>query len=303
MLAEPGLPIADTAQDSEPVSGLALRSDPVSGLTTVPAEQDGPTTLGDPYLALPDPGPTTTEPATEPVPVAAVEKETAPVGPDHSPLDFEPELVAIEESDPLPLLAGEASATEPVVLYTEKEEYSYQPYVLVETLEGTLQNAAANALSILVDEAHSWSTAVEGEGLVGTTFAGLFYGENAGHSPASEPNGETRSSSTGTGPEWPLQDTGPTTGLPLHAAGGKLLLPVGRTGRRRCRRPAVLCFCLRLDPAATRVQALVELLRAAETKLGAATPPGAARVTPLWYTPRSPDNEPRCSPTRTSVLR
>jgi hypothetical protein len=203
----------------------------VSGLTTVPAEQDGPTTLGDPYLALPDPGPTTTEPATEPLPVAAVEKETAPVDPGHSPLDLEPEPVAIEESDPLPLLAGEASATEPAVLYTEKEEYSYQPYVLVETLEGTLQNTAANALGILVDEALSWSTAVEGEGFVGTTFAGLFYGENAGHSPASEPNEETRSSSTGTGPEWPLQDSGPQPVSPFTPpTGSSYSLSGGQVG-------------------------------------------------------------------------
>jgi hypothetical protein len=231
VLAEPGLPIGDTAQDSKPVSGSALRSDPVSGLTTVPVEQDGPTTLGDPYLAPPDPGPTTTEPAPEPVPVAAVEKETAPVDPDHSPLDFEPEPVAIEESDPLPLLAGEASATERAVLYTEKEGYSYQPYVLVETLEGTLQNAAANASGILVDEALSWSTAVEGEGLVGTTFAGLFYGENAGHLPASEPNGETRSSSTGTGPEWPLQDSGPQPVSPFTPpAGSSYSLSGGQVG-------------------------------------------------------------------------
>ncbi len=230
-LAEPGLPIGDTGQDSEPVSRSALRSDPVSGLTTVSAEQDGPTTLGDPYLALPGPGPTTTESATEPLPVAPVDQETAPVDPDLSPLDLEPGPVAIEESNPLSLLTGEASAAEPAVLYTEEEEYSDLPYVLVETLEGTLQNATANALGVLVDEALSWSTAVEGEGFVGTTFAGLFYGENAGHSPASEPDGETISSSTGTGPEWPLQDSGPQPVSPFTPpAGSSYSLSGGQVG-------------------------------------------------------------------------
>jgi hypothetical protein len=190
-------------------------------LTTVSAEQDGPTTLSDPYLALPGPGPTTTESAAEPLPVA----------PDLSPLDLEPEPVAIEESNPLSLLTGEASAAKPAVLYTEEEEYSDLPYVLVETLEGTLQNATANALGVLVDEALSWSTAVEGEGLVGATFAGLFYGENAGHSPASEPAGETRSSSTGTGPGWPLHDSGPQPVSPFAPpAGSSYSLSGGQVG-------------------------------------------------------------------------
>jgi hypothetical protein len=40
-----------------------------------------------------------------------------------------------------------------------------------------------------------------------------------------------------------------TTGLPLHAAGGKLLLPIGWTGRRQHRRSAALRFGLRSDPA------------------------------------------------------
>ena len=101
-LAEPGLPMGDALPDPEPVSGSALRTDPVPGLTTVPAEQDNPSTPVDLYLALPDPRSTTSESATELVTVAPIDQETAPapVDPHRSPLDLELEPVAIEERIP-----------------------------------------------------------------------------------------------------------------------------------------------------------------------------------------------------------
>jgi hypothetical protein len=229
-LAEPGPPVGDALPDTEPSSGSAIRFDPVSGSTTVPAEQDGPKTPVDTYLALPDPRPTTSEPVIEPAP--------GPVDPDRSPLDLEPEPVAIEESNPLPLLTREAPAAEPAVLYMGEQEDSYLPYVLgtsvagaVESLEGTLESAAANALDVLVDEALSWPAAEEGEGLIDTTLAGLFYGEEAGHGLASEPGGETKSSPTGTGPEWPLQDSGSQPVSPFTPpAGSSFSLSGGQVG-------------------------------------------------------------------------
>jgi hypothetical protein len=101
----------------------------------------------------------------------------------------------------------------------------------VETLEETLESAAADALGILVDEALSRPAAEEGEGLIDTTLAGLFYGEEAGHAPASEPGGETESSPTGTGPEWPLQDSGPQPVSPFTPpAGSSFSLSGGQVG-------------------------------------------------------------------------
>jgi hypothetical protein len=243
-LAEPKLPVGDALPDLESASGSAIRSDPVSGSTTVPAEQDGPKIPVDPYLTLPDPRPTTSERATEASPglvsAAPGDQGTAPgpVDPDRSPLDPEPEPVAVKESNPLPLLTGEAPAAEPAALYAGEEEGSYLPYVpvtsvvgAVETLDVNLGNAAAYALGVLVDEALSWPAPVEGEGLVDTTLAGLFNGEAAGHAPASEPSGETESSPTGTAPEWPLQDSGPQPVSPFTPpAGSSFSLSGGQVG-------------------------------------------------------------------------
>lgn len=239
-LADPERPVRDTLPDLEPVPGSALQSDTVTRSTTVLAEQDGPKTPLDPYLALAEPRPTTSGPVTEPtpgvVPVAPVDQETAPgtADPDHSPLDPGPEQVAIEESNALPLLTGEVPAVEPAVLYAG-EEGAY--YVLgtslvgvVSTLEGNLESAAANAFGVM-DYASSWSAAVEGEGLVDTTLAGLFYGEAARHAPASEPNGETKSSPTGTESEWPLQDSGPQPVSPFTPpVGSSFSLSGGQVG-------------------------------------------------------------------------
>jgi hypothetical protein len=231
-LAELGLPIGATLPDPEPVSGPALQSDPVSGSMTVPAEQDGAETPVDPDLAAPAPGSTTSEPMTKLVPVTPVDQETAPG-------TVDPELVAIEESNPLPLLPGEAPAAEPAVLYSGEEEDSYSLYILgtsmvdaVESLEETLESATANALGVLVDEASSWPAAEEGEGLVDTTLAGLFYEEEAKRAPASEPGGETKPSPTGTGPEWPLQDNGPQPVSPFTPppAGSSFSLSGGHVG-------------------------------------------------------------------------
>jgi hypothetical protein len=216
-LAEPRLPVGATLPDPEPVSGPALQSDLISGSMIVLAERDGAEMPVDPDLAAPASESTTSEPVPESVPVPPVDQETAPgpVDPDRSPLDLEPEPVAIEESDPLPLLAGEAPAAEPAVLYSG-EEHSYPLYVLgtsmvdaVVSLEETLESTAANALGALVDEASSSPDTEEGEGLIYTTLAGLFYEEEAGRAPASEPGGETKPSPTEMGPEWPLQDNGP----------------------------------------------------------------------------------------------
>jgi hypothetical protein len=232
-LAEPGLPVGAALPDPEPVSGPALRSDPVSGSMSMPAEQDGAETPVDPDLAAPAPESTTSEPMTELVPVTPVDQETAP-----GPVDPEPEPVAIEESNPLPRLPGEAPAAEPAVLYSGEEEDSYSLYVLgtsmvdvVESLEETLESAAANALGVLVDEASSWPAAEEGEGLVDTTLAGLFYEEEAGRAPASGPGGETKSSPTETGPEWPLQENGPQPVSPFTPpAGSSFSLSGGHVG-------------------------------------------------------------------------
>jgi hypothetical protein len=171
---------------------------------------------------------------TELVPVTPVDQETA-----SGTVDPEPEPVAIEESNPLPLLPGEAPAAEPAVLYSGEEEDSYSLYVLgtsmvdaVESLEETLESAAANALGVLVDEASSWPAEEEGEGLVDTTLAGLFYEEEAGRTPASEPGGETKPSPTGTGPEWPLQDNSPQPVSPFtpSPAGSSFSLSGGHVG-------------------------------------------------------------------------
>jgi hypothetical protein len=179
---------------------------------SVLAEEDGAETPVDPDFAAPSNESTTSEP--ELIPVTPVDQETAPgpVNPERSPLDPEPGPVAVEESDPLPLLSGEAPAAEPAVLYSGEEEDSYSLYVLgtsmvdtVESLEETLGSTAANALGALIDEASSWPAA-EGEGLIDTTLAGLFHEEETGRGPANEPSGETKPSPTGTGPEWPLQD-------------------------------------------------------------------------------------------------
>ena len=232
-LTEPGLPVGAALPDPEPVSGPALRSDPVSGSMSMPAEQDGAETPVDPDLAAPAPESTTSEPMTELVPVTPVDQETAP-----RPVDPEPEPLAIEESNPLPRLPGEAPAAEPAVLYSGEEEDSYSLYVLgtsmvdvVESLEKTLESAAANALGVLVDEASSWPAAEEGEGLVDTTLAGLFYEEEAGRAPASGPGGETKSSPTETGPEWPLQENGPQPVSPFTPpAGSSFSLSGGQMG-------------------------------------------------------------------------
>lgn len=240
-LAEPGLPVGAALPDPEPVSGPALRSDPVSGSMSMPAEPDGAETPVDPDLAAPAPESTTSESMPELVPVTPVDQETAPgpVDPDRSPLDPEPEPVVIEESNHLPLLPGEAPAAEPGVLYLGEGEDSYSLYVLgtsmvdvVESLEETLESAAANALGVLVDEASSWPAAEEGEGLVDTTLAGLFYEEEAGRAPASGPGGETKPSPTGTGPEWPLQDNGPQPVSPFTPppAGSSFSLSGGHVG-------------------------------------------------------------------------
>lgn len=232
-LAEPGLPVGAALPNPETVSGPALHSDTVSGSMTVPAEQDGAETSVDPHLVPPAPEPTASKPVTELVPVPPVDQETAP-----GPVDLEPEPVAIEESDPLPLLTGEAPTAEPTVLYSGEEEDSYPLYVLgtsmagaVETLEETLESAAADALGILVDEALSRPAAAEGEGLIDTTLAGLFYGEEAGQAPASEPGEKTESSPTGTGPEWPLQDSEPQPVSPFTPpAGSSFSLSGGQVG-------------------------------------------------------------------------
>ncbi len=50
---------------------------------------------------------------------------------------------------------------------------------------------------------------MKGEGLIDTKLASLFYAEESGHAPASEPAEETKSSPNGTGPESPLQDSAP----------------------------------------------------------------------------------------------
>jgi hypothetical protein len=115
--------MGDALPDPEPVSGAPIRTHPIPRLTTVSAEQDESNTPVDPYLALPDPRPTTSESATELVLVAPVDQETAPgpVDPDRSPFDLEPEPVGIEESNPLPLLTGEAPAVESAVLYAQKK--------------------------------------------------------------------------------------------------------------------------------------------------------------------------------------
>ena len=238
--AKPGLPVGAALPDPEPVSGPALQADPVLGSTTVTAEQDGAETPVDPSLAPPAPEPTASEPVPELVPLTPVDQETAvgPVDPDRSPLGLEPEPVAIEESDPLPLFAGEAPAAEPAVPYSGEEEDSYTLYALgdslvgaVETLEETFEGATADALGVLVDEALPWPAADEGEGFIDTTLAGLFYGEEAGHAPASEPGGETKSSPTGPGPEWPLQDSGPQPVSPFTPpAGSSFSLSGGQVG-------------------------------------------------------------------------
>ena len=236
-LAEPGLPVGDALPDPEPVSGSDRSAEPVYRSTSLPAEQDGPKTTVDPYLALSDPRPTTSEPAPGLVPVAPVGQETTPVqvDPDRSPLDLEPEPGAIEESNPLPLLTGEAPAAEPAVLYAGEEEDSYVLGTSVvdaaEALDGPLESAAASASGVLVDEAPSWPAAVEGEGLTDTTLADLFYGGEAGHPPATEPNGETKPSPAGTGPGWPLQDSGPQPVSPFTPpAGSSFSLSGGQVG-------------------------------------------------------------------------
>ena len=117
-LAEPGLPVGATLPDPEPVSGPALQSDLISGSMIVLAERDGAEMPVDPDLAAPASESTTSEPMTELIPVTPVDQETAPG-------TVDPELVAIEESNPLPLLPGEASAAEPAILYSGEEEDSY----------------------------------------------------------------------------------------------------------------------------------------------------------------------------------
>ncbi len=229
-----GLPVRAALPDPELTSGPALRSDPASESMTVPAEQDSAETPVDLYLAPPAPDPT----ASVPVPPGDRETASGPVGPDRSPLDLEPEPVATKESTPLPLLAGKAPAAEPAVLYSGEDEDSYPLYALgtsavgaVENLEETLESAAANALGALVDDALSWPAAEEGEGLVDTRLAGLFYEEEAGRSPAGEASGETKPSPTGTAPEWPLQDSGPQpVSLFTPPAGSSFSLSGGQVG-------------------------------------------------------------------------
>ncbi len=239
VLAGPDLPVEAALHDPELILGSNRGADPVSGSTTVPAEQEGLKTPVEPHLALPDPMPTTSELATEPAPglvsVAPGDQETTsgPVDPDRSPLDLEP--VAIEEGNPFSLLTDEAPTTDPDVLYAG-EEGAY--YVLgtsvvgaVETLGWTLESAAANALGILVDDALSWPAAVEGEGLIDTKLASLFYAEEAGHAPASELGEETKSSPTGAGPEGPLQDSAPQPVSPFTPpAGSSFSLSGGQVG-------------------------------------------------------------------------
>lgn len=230
--AEPRLPVGAALPDPETISDPALQSDPVSGSMSISVEQDRPETPVDPYLASPAPGPMASEPMPELISLTPIDQETVP-----GPVDLEPEPVAIEESDPLPLLAGDAPAAEPAVLYSGEEEDSYPLYALgtsmvsaVESLEETLESAAADALGVLVDEALSWPAAEEGEGLIDTTLAGLFYEEAEG-APASEPGGETKPSPTGTVPEWPLQDSGSQPVSPFTpAAGSSFSLSGGQVG-------------------------------------------------------------------------
>lgn len=235
-LAGPGRPVGDAAPRPEPVSGPALQSDSVFRSMTVPGEQDGPEMPVEPYLAPPVPEPTTSEPAPELVPVTSIDQETVPgpVEPNRSPLDLEPEPVATEESDPLPLLAAEAPAAEPAVLYSGEEEDSYPLYVLGTSVVGgveTLEDAATDALSSLVDETLSWSAAEEGEGLIDTTLAGLFYEAEVWRAPASGPSEETQPSPTGPGPESPLQDSGPQPVSPFTPpAGSSFSLSGGQVG-------------------------------------------------------------------------
>ena len=239
-LAEPGLPVGTALPDPEAVSGPALQSDPISRSMSVPAEQDGAETPVDLDLAAPAPESTTSDPMPELIPVTPVDQETppGPIDPDRSPLDLEPEPIAIEESNSLPLLPGEAPAAEPAVLYSVEEKDSYSFYVLgtsmvdaVVGLEETLESTAANAWGAIVDEASSWPAAAEAEGLIDTTLAGLFYEEEAGRAPASKPGGETKSSPTETGPEWPLQDNGSQPISPFTPpAGSSFSLSGGQVG-------------------------------------------------------------------------
>lgn len=230
--AEPGLPVGAALPDPETVSDPALQSEPISRSMSISVEQDRPETPVDPYLASPAPGPTASEPVPELIPLTPIDQETAP-----GPVDLEPEPVAFEESNPLPLLAEEAPVAEPTVLYSGEED-SYPLYALgtsmvgaVETLEETLESAAANALGVLVDEALSWPAAEEGEGLIDTPLANLFHGEEAEGAPASEPGGETKPSPTGTVPEWPLQDSGSQPVSPFTPpAGSSFSLSGGQVG-------------------------------------------------------------------------
>ena len=221
------------------MTGPALQSEPVSESVPVPAVQDDPEVPVDLDLAPPAPGSPASNPVSrsallendagprpemafglEPVSPGGQETAPGPVDPDPLPLALEPGRVAIEEDEPLSLLAGEAPAAEPAD--SGEEESSYPLSALgtsvvdaVATLEEALGDAAADALGALVDEANSWPAAAEGEDLIGTTLASLFSGGGAGHSSTNEHVQEPGSSSTGTGSESPLKDAAPQPVSPV----------------------------------------------------------------------------------------
>lgn len=247
----PELPIESTLPaDTESVSGPALLPEPISESMTATAEQDGPEAPVAPSLMPPASEPVTglalpgddagprPEPASRLAPAPPGDQETAPrpVDSHRSPLAFEPELVVGEESEFISLLAGEAPAAEPAVPGSGEEEGFYSSLSALETSAAgaveTLENATANALGTLVDGAHSWSVAAEGEGLIDTALTGLFSGGGeADPSPASKPDQESGSSSTGTGSESPLKDAAPQPVSPFTPpAGSSFSLSGGQVG-------------------------------------------------------------------------
>lgn len=238
-LAEPGLPVEDAPPAPESVPGPTLQTEPVAGSRTVPAGQDGAGEPADPYIAPPVPESAASEPASGLIPMPPIDQGMMSelVDPERSPLDLEPEPVANEEDNTLPLFAVEAPSAGPAVMYSEAED-SYSLYVLgdsvvdaVETLEETLESAATSALGTLVDTTLSWPAAEEGEGLIDTPLASLLYEEEAGRVPASEANEETRPAPTGTGQERPLQDNGPQPVAPLPPpTGSSFSLSGGQIG-------------------------------------------------------------------------
>ena len=232
------------------ISGAALLPEPVSGSMTAPVEQDDPEAPVAQALTPPASdlvtGPAlpgdATEPQSEPAsrldPAPTDDQETVlePVDPDRSPLASEPELVAGEKNGFISLLAEEAPAAEPAVPGSGEEEGFYSSLSVLETSAigavETLENATANALGVLVDGAHSWSVAAEDERLSDTALTGLFSGGGeAKPSPASQPDQEPGSSSTGSSSESPLKDTTPQPVSPFTPpAGSSFSLSGGQAG-------------------------------------------------------------------------